>query len=222
MYGNQIYYTAIPIPCKSVSTIEVLGEGIVAAAPDRALVILGAINEGKDLQTVQSENALITTDIIQSLLDLGIPREHIQTSDYRIEMVYDFPDGKQVFQGYKLTHLLQITIDQLELTGSVVDTAVSHGANTVSSIQFSITERKRLENEALSLAVQNAHLKAAAISNSLGTSISAVPNKVQELTSSSEPFAVQRTFQSDALVTPIEPGQLTIYASVRVWYSLIT
>ncbi|WP_054023996.1 SIMPL domain-containing protein [Bacillus sp. FJAT-28004] len=222
MYGNQIYYAAIPIPCKSVSTIEVLGEGTVAAAPDRALVILGAITEGKELQSVQSENTQITTDIIQALLDLGIPREHIQTNDYRIEMVYDYPDGKQVFQGYKLTHLLQITIDQVDQTGYVVDTAVSHGANTVSSIQFSIKERKRFEIEALSLAVQNARLKATAISNSLGTSISRVPIKVQELSRSSEPIPVQRTFQSDALVTPIEPGQLTIYAAVRVWYSQIT
>ncbi|MGO4184861.1 SIMPL domain-containing protein [Paenibacillus sp. TAF43_2] len=222
MYGNQIYYTAIPIPCKSVSTIEVMGEGIVTAAPDTALVILGAVTEGKELQAIQAENAQITANIIQSLLELSIPREHIQTNDYRIEMMYDFPDGKQVFQGYKVTHLLQITIDQIALTGTVVDTAVSHGANTVTSIQFSVSDRKPLENEALSLAVQNARLKAAAIANALGTSISGVPSKVQEVSSSSEPFPIQRTFQSDVMVTPIEPGQQKIFAAVRVWFAQIT
>ncbi|WP_169084911.1 SIMPL domain-containing protein [Paenibacillus sp. PL91] len=221
MYGNPIYYAATPAPCKSLPTIEVLGEGTVAAAPDRALIILGAVTEGIALQPVQSENAQTVTNIIHALQDLNIPRENIQTNDYRIEIQYDFPDGQQIFKGYKVTHLLQITLDEVEQTGNVVDTAVSHGANTVSSIQFSIVQKQRFENQALSLAIQNAQLKAIAISHTLGASIAPLPSKVQELPRGTEPIPFRRALQSDSIVTPIEPGQLTIYAAVRVWYLLV-
>jgi uncharacterized protein YggE len=221
MYGNPIYYPASPAPCKSLPTIEVLGEGTVAAAPDRALIILGAVTEGMDLQKVQSENAQIVTNIIQSLQELNMPRENIQTNDYRIEIQYDYPDGQQIFKGYKVTHLLQITLDEVDQTGNVVDTAVSHGANTVSSIQFSIVQKERFETQALSLAIQNARHKAVAISHTLGASISPLPSKVQELSSGTEPIPFRRALQADSMVTPIEPGQLTIHAAVRVWYWLI-
>src|SRR4029453_7792650 len=103
MYANPFYNAASPVLYKSLPTIEVFGEGTIAAAPDRAVIILGASSEGTVLQTVQSENAQIMTDIIQALLNLNIPREHIQTSDYRIDMQYDFPDGVQTFKGYKAT-----------------------------------------------------------------------------------------------------------------------
>ncbi|OBZ13135.1 SIMPL domain-containing protein [Bacillus sp. FJAT-26390] len=221
MYGNPSYYAASPIPHRSLPTIDVIGEATTAAAPDRALIILGAMTEGTVLQSVQSDNAQISTDIIHSLEQLNIPRDQIQTNDYRIEMQYDFPDGQQVFKGYKVTHLLQITVDQVDQTGIVVDTAVSHGANIVSSIQFSLQHKEQHENQALSLAVQNARLKAVAIANTLGVSIAPVPSKVQELSPSSVPVPLQRAFAAEAAVTPIEPGQLTINAAVRVWYLLI-
>lgn len=65
-------------------------------------------------------------------------------------------DGKQIFRGYKITHLLQITTDHVAQTGNLVDTAVSNGANNVTSIQFTIAHPEFYENQALSLAIQNA------------------------------------------------------------------
>ena len=97
----------------------------MTASPNRAIVVLGAITEGNALQLVQAENARITANIILSLQNLGIPKEKIQTNDYRIETQYDYVDGKQIFRGYKVTHLLQITTDRVEQTGVIVDTAVS-------------------------------------------------------------------------------------------------
>jgi uncharacterized protein len=221
MYGNPIYNKLSPIQQKCFPTIEVLGEGTVAAAPDRALVVLGVITEGTVLQTVQSENTETVTNIINSLLQINIPREHIQTNDFRIEIQYDYIDGKQIFKGYQVTHLLQITIDRVDQTGIVVDTAVSHGANTVTSIQFSIHQRDKYENQALALAIYNARQKAVTIASTLGVSIAAVPGKVQELSPAVEPIPFRTSFLSDAAVTPIEPGELTVNAAVQVLYLIV-
>lgn len=221
MYVYPTYHAVSPFSYKCLPTIEVLGEGTVAVTPDRALVILGAVTEGTVLQMVQSENAEIVTSIINSLLNLNIPRENIQTNDYRIEILYDYQDGNQIFRGYKVTHLLQITIDRVDQTGIVLDTAVSHGANTVTSIRFSILQREKYENQALSLAIQNARQKAETIANTVGASIAQLPSKVQELPRSTGPIPFQASFPSDSIATPIEPGELTVYAAVRVWYLLV-
>lgn len=199
-------------------TIEVLGLGTAAAAPDRAIVVLGAITEGPVLPAVQSENAKIITTIIQSLLKLNIPREKIQTHDFGIEIQYDFQEGKQVFRGYKVTHLLQITNDRVELTGILVDTAVASGANNITDIKFTTSQPEVYENQALSVAIRNAQQKAVTIANTLGVTLFTVPSQIQEITGTAEPTPYTTAMFAKSSVTPIQPGQLTIYAKVRVWY----
>lgn len=218
MYSHSYDNAPASIHSKCPFTIEVQGDGTVDAAPDQAVVVLGAITEGPVLQTVQNENALIVTHIIESLLELGIPKENVQTQDFRIEIQYDYKDGEQIFRGYKVTHLLQITIDKVEETGIVIDTAVSSGANTVTSVQFTLADPAPYENEALSLAVRSALHKAETIAAALRVQLAAVPCQVQELSRGAEPVPFAAAMQMQSAATPIAPGQLTIAASVRVWY----
>ena len=218
MYSHSNDNEPASIHSKCPFTIEVQGDGTIDAAPDQAVVVLGAITEGPVLQTVQNENALIVTHIIESLLELGIPKENVQTQDFRIEIQYDYKDGEQIFRGYKVTHLLQITIDKVEETGIVIDTAVSSGANTVTSVQFTLADPAPYENEALSLAVRSARHKAETIAAALRVQLAAVPCQVQELSRGAEPVPFAAAMQMQSAATPIAPGQLTIAASVRVWY----
>lgn len=208
MYGYPFY-----------KTIEVLGEGTVSATPDRAIIVLGVITDGSNLHAIQSENSKTVSNIIHSLLNLGIPREKIQTHDYRIEVLYDYPDGKQIFRGYKITHLLQITTDNVDQVGNLVNTAVSSGANDVSSIRFTISHPEIYENQALSLAIQNARQKALTIANTMGVTLAASPYRVQEPYHTAEPTPYLTSKMTvSAAAPPIQPGQLTLHAMVRVWF----
>ncbi|MBD2869253.1 SIMPL domain-containing protein [Paenibacillus arenilitoris] len=204
---------------KCAFSIEVVGDGTVDAAPDRAVVVLGAITEGTSLQEVQNENAEAVTAIIDALLALGIPRENIQTKDFRIETQYDYVDGRQVFRGYQVTHMLQVTIEDVDDTGRVIDTAVSSGANSVTSIQFTTAQPEAYVNQALSLAVRDAHQKALTIAGTLGVALAAVPSGVQQISRVQEPpVPFQSAMLMKSAATPIEPGQLTYRAAVRAWY----
>jgi uncharacterized protein len=218
MYGYPFYKTPSSVHSNGPSTIEVLGEGKVTAAPDQAVVVLGVVTEGPALHDIQTENSKIVTNIIHSLQRINVPREKIQTHDYRIEAQYDYQDGKQIFRGYKVTHLLQISTDNVQQTGNLVDTAVSSGANEVTSIHFSMAKPEIYENQALSNAIRNAQQKALTIANSLGVTLLAVPNKVQELSRTGEPTPYMASKLSVSAITPIQPGQLTIKAMVRAWF----
>ncbi|TDF92821.1 DUF541 domain-containing protein [Paenibacillus piri] len=206
---------------RAACKIEVTGEGTVSAAPDQAIAELGAVTENISLTAAQKENAQTVSSIINSLLELGIPKKQIQTVQYRIDTEYSYEDGKQTFRGYKVTHMLQVTIDKIEQTGIIIDTAVNHGANTVSGIQFIATHRNVYYNQALSLAVKNAESKAMTIAKTIGAGIAKIPCEVQEIAPSLEPVPYQAKLYSQTAATPVQPGELKFTASVRVQYNLV-
>jgi uncharacterized protein len=199
--------------------LKVSGEGSVSARPDRATVILGTTTEDPDLAKAQAENAEAISKITESVLELGIPRENIQTFDYRAEPQYRYEEGQQIFIGYKVTHLLKMTIDQVDQVGRVVDTAVKNGANTVTNIDFSISDPILYYNQALSIAVQNTLLKAQTIAGSLGVILIKTPRQVVEESLAPRPIPfLSQAMVKGAAAVPIEAGKLTISAVVRAEY----
>ncbi|OCA91060.1 hypothetical protein A8F94_04140 [Bacillus sp. FJAT-27225] len=205
---------------KNRDTIEVTGEGSVAATPDTATVTVGVSTEVKDLVQGQQQNARIISAVIQALLQIGLPAETIRTLDYRIESVYDYKDGVQHFRGYKITHLLQVTITDLEKIGIVVDTAVQSGANTVSDITFSVKKKEEFYNEALILAIENAFNKAQTIAMAIKITLDPVPVMVTEVNRSVRPLMEYHVpMVKGATSTPIKSGQLTIEATVTALYT---
>ncbi|NQX58087.1 SIMPL domain-containing protein [Paenibacillus qinlingensis] len=219
MYMYPPFYRSASLPqLNQSSTVEVVGEGTVSAAPDRAEIVLGAVTEGPDLTKIQTENSRIISNVIHSLIQLSIPREKIQTTDYRIDIQYDYKDGKQIFRGYKVTHLLQILNDQIAQTRTIVDTSVANGANEVTSIQFSMIQPETYELQALSQAIHNARQKALTITHTLGTTLASTPYQVKELYRTSEPVPYMASKLVANAATPIQPGQIVFQAKVQTWF----
>ncbi|RDU35159.1 hypothetical protein DRW41_19635 [Neobacillus piezotolerans] len=199
--------------------IRVRGEGTVTIRPDTATVVVGVSTEEKDLVSGQQQNARESSRIVNALLGLGIPAENIRTSDYRIESMYDYKEGMQIFRGYKVTHLLQVRVTDLEKAGTIVDTAVRNGANYVSDIQFITSQHDAYYREALALAVQNAYEKAKTISTALGVKLNPVPVSVIEGNDFPRPVHEYHTpMVKGVSTTQIQPGKLTIEASVTSDY----
>lgn len=195
--------------------IKVIGEGELILPPDIASVNLGVITEMKELIPAQQQNSAEVTKVINAIKTLGIPQNSIQTSDYRIDTEYDYEQGKQLFRGYKVTHLLQVKMEEISLVGKVVDTAVQNGANFVSNIQFSLKNKDGYYLQALALALNNASEKAKTIATTIHVTLNPTPTSVVESGSNVPPIH----YQADALAkgfssTPIEPGQLKIKAVI--------
>ncbi|PZE21533.1 DUF541 domain-containing protein [Paenibacillus xerothermodurans] len=199
--------------------LEVMGEGTVYATPDQATIQLGAITESVNLATAQSQNTAAINNIVNALRGLGVPAEQMQTVQYSIEPQYTYEDGTQTFRAYRVTHLIQMTSNQVERSGVIVDTAVNAGANYVANIQFTVTQPELFYNQALMSAIMNARQKAAAIANALAVTLNRVPYRVREVERLRPPVPYQATLYAQADVTPIQPGELKITAAVRAEYS---
>ncbi|MHA7966442.1 SIMPL domain-containing protein [Paenibacillus sp. CAU 1782] len=200
-------------------TIEVVGEGTANANPEIAVIQLGVVSEGESLETIQRENAAAINGITAALKSLGTQISDISTAAFGIEPRYTYEDGTQQFQGYQVTHMLSVTLNDIAMTGTVIDTAVANGANRVSEVTFQAANTEAAYHQALANAIKQAQEKAAVIANTLGVSLSAIPCKVEEsgFTPPGQPL-FKAAAAMDSFGTSIIPGQLTYRATVRVWY----
>ncbi|MDP4161597.1 MAG: SIMPL domain-containing protein [Bacillota bacterium] len=197
------------------AVLKVIGRGEKAYTPDMAEVTIGVMTEKKELIEAQQLNSKLISNVISSLLSLGIPQHNIQTFDYRIDSEYDYIGGKQVFRGYKVTHLLKVTIEELRNIGKIVDTAVQNGANYVASIIFKSRNKEAFYRQALTMAMHDAIQKAQALTGEIKATLNPVPLYITEgLESSSLPINISASFVKGVSTTQFEPGQLIAKAEI--------
>ncbi|KAA0550033.1 DUF541 domain-containing protein [Bacillus sp. BGMRC 2118] len=194
----------------------VSGTGEVSVEPDTAFISIGVLSEGKELGVIQEENATQTTKLVETLLRLGVPGNQIQTEDYRIEPLYEFRENKQFLLGYRVTHVLQVKLNDMTNIGQIIDEAVRSGANTVNSIRFTVENGDQYYLQALNLAVRDSHAKALSLTNAYGVHLYPIPLRVEEESYQVYPLSKVATFAAES--TPIQPGRQKIEAKIKVEY----
>ena len=193
--------------------MTVTGNGSVLVEPDVVSINLEVRTENESLSEAQQENTNRMNQVIQALLNLGIPIENIQTAAFNIFPVYDFIDGEQVFRGYQVTNTVTVKLTNINQAGNVIDTAVNAGVNQVSNIQFSVDDTGEYYQQALREALEDAVDKAQTIAGNLQLNLDPTPVKIIEQIN--EPPVAFKTFAMAESSTPIQPGQLSINATVE-------
>lgn len=199
-------------------TVKVTGEATLKAPPDQAIITLGVQTENVDPKLAQQENSQTTSKIITALKELGITEENIKTSDYRLDPQYNYVEGKEIFKNFKVQHMIQIKTKDIEKVGSIIDSAVKHGANSISNVRFSLAKSDNYYNQALTLALNNAYEKARTLTKAIKAPLHPIPTQIEELSVTTPPIVYQETSYVKASSTPIIPGELQITAKVRVEY----
>ncbi|MFT8322602.1 MAG: SIMPL domain-containing protein [Bacillus sp. (in: firmicutes)] len=199
--------------------MTLFGASILSLEPTVAKLQLGTVTEALELEQAQQENAKIIQQVIQAIMGIGISQENIQTADFTIFPQYDYVDNKQQFKGYQVTHMLSITVEKLEQTGEVIDTAVQNGANRVSSIQFTVLNKDFYYKQALKAALEDAVTKAKLMVKSFPVTLDPIPVNIIEQTTEPTPLPYTTLAKSEfvgGVSTTIEPGQISIEAKVEV------
>jgi uncharacterized protein YggE len=204
--------------------IFVTGEGEVTVKPDVAYITLGVETQLRTAQDAQRENARLIGQMITKLTSLGIAREKIETSNYNLWPVRNFvkSSGTEQVVGYRVTNQVLITVTELDKLGSVVDAAVSAGANNVQGISFSVRDAARAKAEAMKAAAKDARVKAEALAESMGLSLSGIISMTDQNVSVTPPRVFKEAFQASAADagTQVTPGDLKVQASVQVNFAI--
>jgi uncharacterized protein len=199
--------------------MRVFGESKLSIKPDRSTVQLGVEVRNVDLSLAQQESSRVIQLITQSLFELGFSSSTIQTSEYTILPIYDYVDGNQQFKGYQVTHMLSLTIDNIEQTGIVIDTSVRNGANRILNIQFTVKNIEAYYQHTLKKALENSLTKAQVIAQTMQLTLDHIPAQITEQTLPPPPMPFH-TFSgaevAQAQSTAVQPGNIEIEAKVEV------
>lgn len=205
--------------------IHVTGTGSVIGTPDRAQVSLAIVTENADVKVAQQENSARMSQVIDALIAAGIPRDALKTTGYNIYPVYDYSEktGSDTrIQSYRVTNTLTVTLHDVSQVGNVIDTGVASGVNEASSIQFLLSDEQSqaLRTEALKEAVDRAGADAKTVASALGVTLGSVKTVVIDQGYTPVLFENYAALdvKASSVATPIEPGDVTVTATVSVTY----
>lgn len=200
------------------------GEAIVRVAPDRAVVVLGTEARAADAKAAQAAEAKAMTAVQQALAQAGIAATAMRTTNYSLQLEYDYTNGKQVPRGYTARHEIEVRVDEIAKTGEVIAQAITSGAANVQGVRFELKDRKPLEREALKQAVEDARARADAAAAGAGTTVTGVIRIEESGVVTQPPVMYERAMKSmaaaDAPNTPVAAGELEIRAAVSLTAAL--
>ena len=208
-----------------VPTMTVTGDAEVMADPDRAQIRLGATAQADTAAKAQQQVSKVVTDAIAALTELGIEKKDLQTARVQLSPVYANrrpreDDGEPRIVGYRASNLVSVRVKDLSKIGDVIDAGVKAGANEVQSLSFELSDDTAARQEALGKAVEAARAKAEAMAAALKVRLAAI-HRVREDQVNVRP--VDWAYAGVAMeraATPVQPGQITVRASVTIEYRL--
>lgn len=211
-----------------MSTIVVTGHGEVSQRPDTAVVRLGATAQAATAAAAHAQVNQAVAASIEKIRALGVPDERISTASLSIYPVYaeQQPRREPVeprIAAYRASQTIRIELDDLNVVGPVIDTAVASGANQFESLTFELRNDAEARRQALRLATQDARAKAQALAEALEVGLGGVYQAAEQgvvVPVVRAEFAMRAGMMADAAPTSVEPGQLRVQASVMLTYRI--
>ncbi len=223
-YLALLYATLLLAPSElqaqeqAVRTINVTGTGTVSAAPDMARVIVAVETRSDTATEALKENTSRMRKVLDAIRAAQIPPKDIQTVSFTISPVTERKPDRRIIRYYHVQNSVRVTVRNLDRLGELLDAVVGAGANRVSSIQFDVSKRRELEDEARRKAVQDARRKAELLAEAAGVRVGPVLRITEGAIP--EPGPIVMRAQLAAAPVPIQPGQLEITARVSVVFGI--
>ncbi|MDR2191149.1 MAG: SIMPL domain-containing protein [Candidatus Peribacteria bacterium] len=145
--------------------VEVTGKGIVKVQPDTLTLTFNVQERAATTKEAQTKIDTISEKFMLTTQELGVEKRSIQTSNYSVHPNYhwDNETNKQTIDGYNASQTIVITLNGsgfVELGQQVLSVAPNVGNISINGSSFSVTDKSKGEQEARTLAVQHAYLKA--------------------------------------------------------------
>ena len=169
----------------SLRSFSVTAEGKSTQVPDVAEFTFSVITEGgENLAALQKENTEKMNKAIAFLKENGVKKEDIRTSQYSVNPRYEsYSCGRPIYAngeekagpcppskivGYTITQSATVKIRDFTKAGDIVSGVVKSGANSASSLNFTIDDPTSVQDAARAEAIAKAEKKAEKIAKDAG------------------------------------------------------
>src|ERR1700730_13141696 len=161
-------------PIELVPQISVSGRGEIKVSPDRATIQISVQTRASTAAAAAAENANKQQSVLAALRALGLGSDQLSTINYNVYPEQRYEQGKEpVIVAYNVTNTILVDVRKLSQVGPVIDAALSHGANMITSLQFYASNTEVARRSAIATAIEKARADAEAAAQaahgSLGT-----------------------------------------------------
>jgi uncharacterized protein YggE len=229
MVGELLYQFA-SLPQNIPHEISVSGEGKTFAKPDIATVSLGVTSESATSQDAVNQNNQKMDAITKAIKNLGVDDKDIKTTLYNLSPMYgssqvgygSFPVMQNKITGYELQQQIEVKIRNFDKINDILDSATSHGANTVGDLQFTVDDIEKVRAQARQDAIAQAKEKATLLIAGTGLQIEKIVNISEGYANPGPVYAQALSAGKDtASVAPsIQTGQLEVDSNVTLTYQV--
>jgi len=158
----------------AIPQIAVTGRGEVKVSPDRATIQVSVQTRATTAAAAAAENATKQQSVLAALRALGLGSDQLSTINYNVYPEQRYEQGKEpVVVAYNVTNTILVDVRKLTQVGPVIDAALSHGANMITSLQFYASNTETARRSAIATAIEKARADAEAAARaahgSLGT-----------------------------------------------------
>lgn len=208
------------------NTLQVNGKGIVTAKPDKANITISVETTDQNASAAVKENAEKMNKVMGNLKSQIGKNDKISTTGYNLSPVYTYDDKtrKSHLSGYRVSNSIVVESKNLESIGGLIDSATQAGANRIESLSFDTDKRDEYRKQALVKAVQDARETADIVAKAADVTIVGI---IKISPSYDFPVPLYREFALTAREAPaappptqIEPGELTLSASVNIVFEI--
>jgi len=215
-------------PTRAQHTLTVVGVGREHATPDRVDLRIAVEQTAPNAQTASQQAAKIATQVIDALRKIVGDGGRVDTAVYQLTPVYRSdnrtPARERVPEIVAYTAANQLTVQtrRLDAVGALIDAAIGAGAARVDSLSFTVADPAPVQAAALRAAGADAAAQAAAVAASLHVTLKGVIEATTEPMQQPIPQRFQPMMRAEAMAaaTPIDPGDVTTEARVRVTYGI--
>lgn len=216
--------TADEVQSNADEHITVSADGEAHAEPDAAVVEVAVEEEHDDPATARNEVAEDANAVRDALEDAGYD---VRTSDFTVreQRPFEVPEELEDEPRHVASHEFQVTADDPDDAGDVIDTAMDSGATSVSDVAFTLSDdrEEEMKEEALENAMDNARTQAGAIESADDIAVTGVRSVTTDATSVAPVTRSADVYEAEladdvAADTEIEVGDVDVDASVRVVY----
>lgn len=213
------------VPVSEQARITVHGTGIALAQPDILNLQAGVQTQNASLADAQWDVGQKINAMRQILKDGGVDDKDIATSSYSAESVMEYPQNQPPRRvGFRVTHILNIKIRNIEKAGNLIDKLVASGATTIYGMSFGFSDPTGPLKQARDAAMNDAWAKGQQYAKLGGVTLG-LPLLIDDTGQNTPPAPTQKSpgfLDSGAPSgnTAISPGTQEVRVEVNVVYSI--
>lgn len=205
-------------------TITVVGNGRATATPDIARVTVGVDAVNSRLNAALAEVNRKSAAVMAALEKAGVAKRDIRTIDFSVFPQQPFDrSGPSSIASYRVINAVQVTVRNTDNVGTILDAAISAGANTVYGLTFTVEDIRAIEAQARRGAMADAKSKAEALASAIGAKVGRVLTINENVSGGQTPFFAAPSLALDAAGSgnvSVAPGSRDIIVQVQVVYEI--